>query len=314
MRLPSYCLRAIAVPAKWLTNGYKSSARGSRPSIRSYPATMNSCRERNARVIVYMMKTRQLRSHLEQGSKENMAEMIPARKPATPRGALLTWLVMMSVFTLIPGCAASTASNSPPPALSTTSVYESVLQGKRQFFSVDAAQHLHISQLCQALSADGSVETRVTKLAVVDLDSDETPEVVLGLAVNNNEDFGFEVLHYQDGVVYGYALPYRALMNLKADGTFSFSSGAADNGFGTLEFTDNGYTVHKATYCESGYSSPQEQTVSYFVDGQDATEEDFLSAIARQDQKADVLWHDLEHISLQDVTLKQLVKSASGDA
>jgi hypothetical protein len=40
----------------------------------------------------------------------------------------------------------------------------------------------------------------------------------------------------------------------------------------------------------------------------------FLSAIARQDEKADVLWHDLEHISLQDVTLKELVKPASGNA
>jgi hypothetical protein len=240
--------------------------------------------------------------------------MIPARKPATQRRALFTWLVMIPVFTLVSGCASRTASNSPPPALSPLSAYESVLQGKMPFFCVDAAQDLHISQLGQALSADGSVEARVTKLAVVDLDSDETLEVVLGLAVNDNEDFGFEVLHYQDGVVYGYAFPYRALMNLKADGTFSFSSGAADSGFGTLEFTDSGYIVHRATYCESSYSSTQEQTVSYFVDGQASTEEDFLSAIARQNEKADVLWHDLEHISLQDVILEDLVKLASGDA
>jgi hypothetical protein len=240
--------------------------------------------------------------------------MVPARKPATQRRALFTWLVMMSTFTLVSGCASRRASNSPPQALSPVSAYESVLQGKTQFFSVDAAQDLYISQLSQALSADGSVETRVTKLAVVDLDGDETPEVVLGLAVNDNEDFGFEVLHYRDRVVYGYAFPYRALMNLKADGTFSFSSGAADSGFGMLEFTDSGYILHRITYCESSYSSTQEQTVSYFVDGQGSTEEDFLPAIARQNEKTDVLWHDLEHISMQDVTLKDLVEPASGNA
>lgn len=240
--------------------------------------------------------------------------MIPARKPAAQRRALLTWLAMMSVFALLSGCASRAASDSQPPALSPVSAYESVLQGKTQFFSVDAAQHLHISQLSQALSADGSVETRVTKLAVVDLDNDETPEAILGLAVNDNEDFGFEVLHYQAGVVYGYAFPYRALMNLKADGTFSFSSGAADNGFGTLEFTDNGYIVHRVAYCESRYDAIEEHAVLYVVDGQDATEEEFLSAIARQDEKADVWWHDLEHISLQDVILVELVKPASEGA
>ncbi len=149
---------------------------------------------------------------------------------------------------------------------------------------------------------------------MVDLDSDETLEVVLGLAVNDNEDFRIRgpALSRRSGVRIRF--PYRALMNLKADGTFSFSSGAADSGFGTLEFTDSGYIVHRATYCESSYSSTQEQTVSYFVDGQASTEEDFLSAIARQNEKADVLWHDLEHISLQDVILEDLVKLASGDA
>ncbi|HHX27481.1 MAG TPA: hypothetical protein GX716_00575 [Firmicutes bacterium] len=239
--------------------------------------------------------------------------MIHAPKSATQIRSILTRLAVISVAILVSGCTFR-VSNSPPPALCPVSAYEYVLQGKIHLFSVDAAQHLHISQLSQALSTDGSVETRVTKLAVVDLNSDETPEVVLGLAVNDNEDFGFEVLHYQDGVVYGYAFPYRALMDLKADGTFSFSSGAADHGFGTLEFTDKGYIVHRVTYCESRYSTTQEQTVSYFVDGQEATEEDFLSAIARQSEKPDVSWHDLEHIGLQNVTLEHLVKLAPEDA
>ncbi len=239
--------------------------------------------------------------------REYLADMIHAPKSATQIRSILTRLAMISVAILVSGCTFR-ANNSPPPALSPVSAYEYVLQGKIQFFSVDAEEHLYISQLAQALSTDRSVETRMTKLAVVDLNSDETPEVVLGLAVNDNEDYGFEVLRYQDGVVYGYAFPYRALMDLKADGTFSFSSGAADHGFGTLEFTDNGYIVHRVTYCESRYSPTQEQIVSYFVDGQDATVEDFLSAIARQTEKADVSWHDLEHTRLESVILEDLVK------
>jgi hypothetical protein len=144
----------------------------------------------------------------------------------------------------------------------------------------------------QTVSADSSVEAKVTKFAIVDLENDDMPEVILWLTVNNNDDFGFAVLRYQDGVVYGYTLPYRAFMDLKDDGTFSFSSGAADYGFGTAGFTKEGYTVKKISYSESAYDANNNQVISYFVNNESAAKEDFLSAIDKQNEKVGAAWYD----------------------
>ena len=200
---------------------------------------------------------------------------------------------------------ASEKSLSPTPSVTTEksltptptdpspmSAYQSVLQNKTQFFSVDANKDLNISQLNLVVSEDSSVKSKATKFAIVDLDNDGIPEVILWLAVNNNDDFGFEVLRHQDGVVYGYTLSYRSFMDLKEDGTFSFSSGAADFGFGTLEFKEKVYTVDMISYSESSYDSNNNQIISYFVNHESATEEEFLSAFNTQSEKTGATWYD----------------------
>lgn len=191
-----------------------------------------------------------------------------------------------------PADSSETSAEVTLPGKSPLSAYQSVLQNKAEFFSTDANKNLNISQLNQAVSDDSGVTAKAAKLAMVDLENDGTPEVILWLVVNNNDYYGFEVLRYQDGVVYGYTLPYRAFMDLKADGTFSFSSGAADYGFGTVKFTEKGYSVEKISYCESGYDSNNNQSISYFVDHESAAENDFLSAINKQSEKTGVTWYD----------------------
>lgn len=191
-----------------------------------------------------------------------------------------------------PADSSETSAEVTLPGKSPLSAYQSVLQNKAEFFSTDANKNLNISQLNQAVSDDSGVTAKAAKLAMVDLENDGTPEVILWLVVNNNDYYGFEVLRYQDGVVYGYTLPYRAFMDLKADGTFSFSSGAADYGFGTVKFTEKGYSVEKISYCESGYDSNNNQSISYFVDHESAAENDFLSALNKQSEKTGVTWYD----------------------
>ena len=116
---------------------------------------------------------------------------------------------------------------------------------------------------------------------------------VLWLQVNENDAYGFEVLRrQQNGQIYGYTLPYRSFMELKQDGTFSFSSGAADSGFGTLSFSDKAYTVNEMTYSQSAYDANNELTVSYFVNSQAASEAEYLAAVEKQNGKESVSWYD----------------------
>jgi hypothetical protein len=183
----------------------------------------------------------------------------------------------------------SEASQSSTSPLST---YLSVLQNTAEFFSTDANKYLNINQLSQAVSDDSSISVKATRLAIVDLDNSGTPEVILWLAVNENDYYGYEVLRYQDGVVFSYTLPYRALMDLKADGTFSYSGGASDYGIGAINFTEKAYAIEKISYCESSYDSDNNQIVTYYVDYKSATEEEFQSAMNKQGEKAEAEWVD----------------------
>ncbi|HML46826.1 MAG TPA: SH3 domain-containing protein, partial [Clostridia bacterium] len=137
------------------------------------------------------------------------------------------------------GAAASTVPD--PAALS---AYRSVLLNKEPFIRAFDHQSMNIDQLISTFEG-GSME--ISRFAVVDMDRDGTPEVILSEMVNGFE-YGFEVLHVRDGVVYGYDFVARALSDLKTDGTFSFSSGAADNGFGTVRFAPYAYQSDDITY------------------------------------------------------------------
>lgn len=198
------------------------------------------------------------------------------------------------------GTPTSIDSSSPTPTdASPFRSYQSVLQNKTEFFSTDTKKNLYVDQLNKAVSDDSSVTAKVIKFAIVDLEKDETPEVILWLEVNNNDSYGFEILRYQDGTVYGYTIWYRAFMDLKADGTFSFSSGAADNGFGTVKFTENGYTMDKISYSESSYDSNNNQIISYFVNQESANEDDFRSSINKQSEKTGATWYEFTNDNIE---------------
>ena len=178
------------------------------------------------------------------------------------------------------------------PDTSPLGVYKSILLNDAEFFSTDANKYLKISQLDQTVSDDPGVSATAVKFTTVDLDYDGIPEVILWLAVNNDDYFGFEILRYKDGMVYGYTMWYRAFMELKTDGTFSFSSGAADYGFGEVTFEGNTYTTEKVAYSEPVYDLDGDISALYYVNGDNTTEGKFNLAISQQDEKADVIWYD----------------------
>lgn len=129
-----------------------------------------------------------------------------------------------------------TAVVTPPTSpISALGAYKAVLQGKAEFFSTATNKNLNIDQMNPLLAAE-NVITTVEKFALIDLDHDGTPEVVLWLNVGGNDSLAFEILHYEDGVVYGFTFFYRAFNDLKSDGTFTVSSGAGDWGFCTTQF------------------------------------------------------------------------------
>lgn len=134
-------------------------------------------------------------------------------------------------------------------------------------------------------------------------DNDGTKEVILWLVVNGLDYSASKVLRCQGGVVYGYVMWYRSFNLLKADGTFSFSSSAMNSGVGTLRFGEGTYSTFKVTYREANYDIDGNPIISYIVNNEIATQEEFDAVFNKQDEKPDAIWYDFTDDNIETVFL-----------
>ena len=172
--------------------------------------------------------------------------------------------------------------------------YKEILLDNGEFLSTDLHnKELSLANIGEAVTDDDSITVKATKFTIIDLDGNGENEIVLWLQINGVSDYGFEILRYKDEKVYGYTLPYRAFMNLKTDGSFEFSGGAADTGIGKLKFLEDEYTTEKLVYSDSEYNAANELKVQYFANGEACSEEEFNTAMSQQEEKPDVGWYDL---------------------
>ena len=163
-----------------------------------------------------------------------------------------------------------------------------VLTGERTFS--DYSTDRNISELADALFNGYAPENLGLwfKLAILDLDGDGANEMVL-FPVGDDEYLysvmGYMILRLEGDTVRGYAPGWRSMGDLKADGTFHWSSSASENGTGRAWFEGGEFLTEPVTWVQNG---------SYFVDGQPATQEEFDAAIAAQDAKREPVWFPFE--------------------
>lgn len=120
--------------------------------------------------------------------------------------------------------------------------------------------------------------------AVLDVDGDGKLDVVLNVTVNG-EALGYLVLTSAEEVICAYGFYYRAMIGLKEDGSFSFSSSAAESGVATFYKDEN----RDAQYNVLAESKLDENgNVVYFVNGEAADEDAFTAVINAQNEKVDV--------------------------
>lgn len=176
------------------------------------------------------------------------------------------------------------------PQPSSVESFKAILLENGSFLNADLqSQEFSLANIGKVVTDDDSITVGVDKFTIIDLDGDGEDEIVLWIQVNGVVDYGFEVLHYQDGTVYGSTLPYRAFMDLKADGTFLYSSGAADSGVGRLKFAEDGRAIVEELNDDVDY----------------------------QEEKTDVAWFDLSadnvNMAFGNLSYPGYVSGVSGD-
>ena len=133
---------------------------------------------------------------------------------------------------------------------------------------------------------DGSdMDWTITRFALLDLDGDGADELVLAIDYSGEEEY--VILTCYDGAVYANQIVYRGFLTPKADGTVAWSNGAFDNGYARFRF-ENGVLVYDdfAVMIDNGSS------VTYTLNGENVSEEDYNAFTAEQDAKDDLAWTD----------------------
>ena len=106
---------------------------------------------------------------------------------------------------------------------------------------------------------------------LVDLDHDGTPELILSVPIGATGSS--LVLRYEDSIVYSFDFSERAFSDLRKDGTFWTSSGAAESGICSITFSKEQCTVDKFTYCTIPDLAVGE--VKYYVDHKEVSESEW---------------------------------------
>ena len=171
-------------------------------------------------------------------------------------------------------------------------IFKEVLLGNTQFrySSGGEMRTIAITDVPALFDAEDPF-MKIWEFAVVDLNGDGEEEVILFVVGAAGDTGGKVILHQVGDTVYGYITDDRTLVDLKTDGTYNFSdpTGVTEAGIAAItDFSEIGYTVDKISYETGTY----EGWNSFVVNHHPATEEEYLDAVSRQEEKQNAEWYD----------------------
>lgn len=165
--------------------------------------------------------------------------------------------------------------------------FEAILSGEDGFLNRDQAEGMTIIQYCESVGAMVEADFRITQYALLDLDHDGTPELILWENINGVDDCGFLVIRYDgNGGAVGYGFSYRQLIDLKYDGTFGYSGGVGNTGVARLRFTDSGWE-----YVILGAVEETDSVTTFSWNDELVSEDVFWECFEAQNEKENAKWH-----------------------
>ncbi len=179
--------------------------------------------------------------------------------------------------------------------------YRAVWKGETDMLNASGEENQEV--LKESLTSIG--HNVIEYFAVLDLDDDNLPEVVLPCSTSKNAEAGdadfYCILNYQNYQVYYYLFSNKQFGDVKIDGTFAWTGGICYNGFATLSFVEDKqagtpFTYDRFTYKDYYEEDPETgEWTGYdlIVNHQNVSEAEYDAAWKAEDNKPDVTWHEL---------------------
>ena len=148
----------------------------------------------------------------------------------------------------------------------------------------DNLKQYYLNKIIHFLDYDFDQRMLPNQYAIVDLDHDGTPEVIVRLSVK--QDSWIIILRYYKGSVYGYSHELREFEYPKMDGTYMASSEALDNMIMELSFDGSNIKEKRL-----GYSISGKDAVEYYIADNKVPEEEYNNFSEKYYNSEDVIWH-----------------------
>lgn len=104
-------------------------------------------------------------------------------------------------------------------------IYFQVLDEQRSYITRNGSEE-YISDYAKEIISDGNINA---SYAILNMDVDSQNDKEMVVLLESSGDGKYLILNYEDdGLVYGFKKEYREMLNLKTDGTYKISGGAAD--------------------------------------------------------------------------------------
>ena len=129
-------------------------------------------------------------------------------------------------------------------------------------------------------------QVEVIDFALIDMDGDSMPEVILKISFPHWDKI---VLHYENGIVYGYYFGFRSMDYIKKDRTYGWSGGAGNWGFNNLQFS-NGRYEEKILGC---IDYPL-----FIINGEEVSQDLWDSFANEQHQKEEIDWYEFNETNI----------------
>jgi hypothetical protein len=198
------------------------------------------------------------------------------------------FLVALLIGSLGP-CAA-TADEPAVPTADILQAYADVLSGNQSYIQCNSFDDV-VGEATMADEIDlwygfgFDPPIRFIAFCVTDLDADGNPELLLKLA----DDFGYELMRYADGRVYGYPFFARGMEAVTADGEIHGSNGAENFGWYGVSFNADHQLIDVDVCWQY---DDLDESILYFIGDTEVSEDEFTALNEELWNKDSLTWTD----------------------